>query len=184
MSEALVVIDATIVGIKSKTLRTESRAIMRLKGVGRVQLLAQLITVAARGQESRTAMFGKGAQTKTSRVSGQSSLRPLFIIRDEASKLLEASSDISVEGFEGFGMEASRNNPHGVNHLAEASAAPEESEGNLRVRELSQGSQDLTCLGDSRLRVAVAEVRIPDWASKQLEIPIGYDFEIGGEPVE
>ena len=129
-------------------------------------------------------MFEEGVQTKTSRVSGKSSLHPLFIIRDGASKLLEASSDVSIEGFEGFGMEASRNNPHGINHLAEASTAPEESEGNLWVRELSQGSQDLTCLGDSRLRVAVAEVRIPDWASKQLEIPIGYDFEIAGELVE
>ena len=82
MSEALVIIDFTIVSIKSTTLRAEARPIMRLKSVSWIQFLAQVEAAAAGCQESSSAMFGKGTEAKPTRISGESSLGPLVIIRD------------------------------------------------------------------------------------------------------
>ena len=87
-------------------------------------------------------MLRKRPQTEAGRLGGQRSLGPLLVVRVQASKLLEASADMSVEGFKGASMEAGGHNPDREDHLAEGSAAAEQLKGDLGIRNLAEGGED------------------------------------------
>ena len=128
-------------------------------------------------------MFSKRLETKTARISGETGLGPLLRVRVEASKLLEASADLVVEGFQGVGVVTGGHHPDGVNHFAEAGAATKQLEGHLRIRNFTQRLQNARRFVDAGLRVLVAEVWGPDRSAKQFEITVPNDLEVGGEAV-
>ena len=106
---------------------------------------------------------------------------PLRIVRVRASKLLEASADVSVEGFKGASMEAGRHNPDREDHLAEGGAAAEQLEGDLRVRNLAEGGEDAERFVDPVAGVLFTELRRAHRSPKQLEVTIPNDFEVRRE---
>ena len=87
---------------------------------------------------------------------------PLFVIWVQASELFEAGPYCSIEGLEGVSMEAGGHNPHGVDHFAKAGTAAEKFRGDLGVGHLTKSREDPKGLGNTSLRVSVAELGAPD----------------------
>jgi len=129
-------------------------------------------------------MLGKGAKTETARLSTKDGLGPVTVVRVQASKLLEAGADMSVEGLQSTSVETGRHHPNGVDHLAETRAATKQLECHLRIRDLAQCVEDPKRLGDTSLRVSIAELRRPHRTTEEFEVTVPYDFEVGRESVD
>ena len=106
---------------------------------------------------------------------------PLLVVGVQASKLLEASADMSVEGLKGASVEAGGHNPDREDHLAEGSAAAEQLEGDLRVRNLAEGGEDAERFVDPVVGVLFTKLRRAYRSPKQLEVPVPNDFEVRRE---
>ena len=78
-------------------------------------------------------------------------------------------------------MEAGGHNPHGVDHFAKAGTAAEKLQGDLWVGHLTKSREDPKGLGNTSLRVSVAELSASHRPAKQLEVTVPDDLEVGGE---
>jgi len=179
--ETVVVVNAAVVNVKRKTFRGRFRAISRLESVGWVELLAKFNATAARGEEGSAAVLSERAKAEPTGVRAESGLGPLFVIWVQASELFETGPDFSIEGLEGVSMEAGGHNPHGVDHLAKAGAATKKLQGNLGVGHLTQSGEDPQSLGNTSLRVIVAEPRASHRSAEQLEVTVPDNLEIRRE---
>ena len=77
----------------------------------------------------------------------------------QACELFEAGADLVVEGLQSLGVVTGGHHPYGEDHLAEAGAAPEKLQSDLRIRALPQRMENPQSLGHSSLRVLVAVLR-------------------------
>ena len=179
--ETVVVVNATVVSVKRKTFRGRFQAISGLESVGWVKLLAKLNATAAGGEKGSAAVLSERAETESTGVRAEVGLGPLFVIWVQASELFETGPDFSIEGLEGVSMEAGGHNPHGVDHFAKAGTAAEKLQGDLGVGHLTKSREDPKGLGNTSLRVSVAELRASHRPAEQLEVTVPDDFEVRGE---
>ena len=78
-------------------------------------------------------------------------------------------------------VKAGRHSPNGEHHFAERGAVTKQLQCHLRVWQFAQGLKDTQRLIDPTLRVRVAEVRAADGATKELEVAIADNLEVGRE---
>ena len=78
-------------------------------------------------------------------------------------------------------METGGHNPNRVNHFAEAGAATEQLQSNLRVGNFSKRFENPKSLSGSGLHVAVAVLRNSHRPSQKFEVTVPHDFEVRGK---
>ena len=79
--------------------------------MGRVDALAELQALAARGEVGSVTVLSQRPKSQTPVASGQARLSPLLVVRVEARERFETSADLGIEGAQGLSMEAGRDGP-------------------------------------------------------------------------
>jgi len=181
VGQAIVVINTVVVRGEGHLLGAQLGAGRGEEGVARVKLLAKLNTAGPGSKVGRVTVLSQRPQAQSTAGGAQRGLEPLFVVRVGARELLEAGPDVNVEGLQGSSVEAGGHNPGRKDQLAEARAVAEQLQGNLRVRKLPQGLQNLGGLADPCPRVLVAELAAPDGPTKELEVAIPNDLKVSRE---